>query len=166
MIVTQSCPTLYDLWTVAHQASLSMGSSRQEHWSGLPCLYPRDFPNRGSNPGLLHCRQILYRLSYREASPCDLRQLTNPLCVCFLTCKTGLIVEGELQGCQRINGLFYAECLVLGLTPHKGTMCVSLLLLVVVGMEVSPGITAIAINTTPAIQRWSADRIRQLFGST
>ena len=24
------------------------------------------FPTQGSNPGLLHCRQILYRLSYRE----------------------------------------------------------------------------------------------------
>ena len=27
-------------WTVAHQASLSMGLSRQEDWSGLPCLSP------------------------------------------------------------------------------------------------------------------------------
>ena len=26
------------LWTVACQAHLSMGFSRQEHWSGLPCL--------------------------------------------------------------------------------------------------------------------------------
>ena len=25
------------LWSVAHQASLSMGFSRQEYWSGLPC---------------------------------------------------------------------------------------------------------------------------------
>ena len=33
----QPCPTLYMiLWTVAFQASLSMGFSRQEHWSGLP----------------------------------------------------------------------------------------------------------------------------------
>ena len=30
------------LWTVAHQASLSMGFSRQEYWSGLPCLSPED----------------------------------------------------------------------------------------------------------------------------
>ena len=28
------------LWTVAHQASLSMGFSRQEGWSGLPLLFP------------------------------------------------------------------------------------------------------------------------------
>ena len=30
------------LWTVAHQAPLSMGFSRQEYWSGLPCLSPGD----------------------------------------------------------------------------------------------------------------------------
>ena len=36
------------LWTVAHQASLSMAFSRQEYWSGFPCLssgessWPRD----------------------------------------------------------------------------------------------------------------------------
>ena len=34
--VTQSCPTFCDPWTVAHQALLSMGFSRQEYWSGLP----------------------------------------------------------------------------------------------------------------------------------
>ena len=34
-------------WTAAYQASLSMGFSRQEHWSGLPFPSPGDFPNRG-----------------------------------------------------------------------------------------------------------------------
>ena len=34
--VAQSCPTLCDPWTVAHQAPPSMGFSRQEYWSGLP----------------------------------------------------------------------------------------------------------------------------------
>ena len=33
--VAQSCPTLCDPWTVAHQAPPSMGLSRQEYWSGL-----------------------------------------------------------------------------------------------------------------------------------
>ena len=33
--------------TVAHQASLSMGFSRQEHWSGLPFLSPGDLPDPG-----------------------------------------------------------------------------------------------------------------------
>ena len=36
-----SCVRLFATpWTVAHQAPLSMGFSRQEHWSGLPCPPP------------------------------------------------------------------------------------------------------------------------------
>ena len=38
------------LWSVARQASLSMGFSRQEYWSGLPCHLARDLPN----PGIKH----------------------------------------------------------------------------------------------------------------
>ena len=41
------------LWTVACQASPSMGFSKQEYWSGLPCPFPGDFPDLGSNPGSL-----------------------------------------------------------------------------------------------------------------
>ena len=40
-------------WTVAHQAPLSMGFSRQEYWSGLPCHCPGIFPTQGLNPCLL-----------------------------------------------------------------------------------------------------------------
>ena len=38
------------LWTVAHQAPLSMEFSRQEYWSGLPCPPPEDLPNPGIEP--------------------------------------------------------------------------------------------------------------------
>ena len=38
------------LWTVAHQAPLSMGFSRQECWSGLPFPPPGDLPNPGIEP--------------------------------------------------------------------------------------------------------------------
>ena len=41
------------LWTVAHQASLSMGFSRQEYWSGLPFPSPGDLPNPGVKPASL-----------------------------------------------------------------------------------------------------------------
>ena len=123
-------------WTVAHQAPLSMGFSRQEYWSGQPFLFPGNFPHpgieprspalqadslpseppgklkvyesgsdstqlcltlddpmdytpwnspgqnsgvgslsllqgifptQGSNPGLLHCRKILYQLSHKRS---------------------------------------------------------------------------------------------------
>ena len=37
-------------WTVAHQAPLSMGFSRQEYWSGLPCPPPDDLPDPGMEP--------------------------------------------------------------------------------------------------------------------
>ena len=39
--VAQSCPTLKTPWTVAHQASLSMGFSRQKYWRGVPLPSPR-----------------------------------------------------------------------------------------------------------------------------
>ena len=46
-----SCVQLYTtLWTVACQASLSMGSSRQEYWCGLPCPSRGDLPNLGIEP--------------------------------------------------------------------------------------------------------------------
>ena len=51
--------------TLAHQP-LSMGFSRQECWSGLPFPSPGELPDQGSNPSLLHCRQILYHLSHQE----------------------------------------------------------------------------------------------------
>ena len=38
-------------WTVAYQASLSMGFSRQEYWSGLPFPFPGDLPDAGIEPG-------------------------------------------------------------------------------------------------------------------
>ena len=37
-------------WTIAHQAPLSIGFSRQESWSGLPCPPPGDLPNPGVKP--------------------------------------------------------------------------------------------------------------------
>ena len=37
-------------WTVAHQAPLSMGFSRQENWSGLSCPPPGDLPDPGIEP--------------------------------------------------------------------------------------------------------------------
>ena len=38
-------------WTVAYQAPLFMGFSRQEYWSGLPFPSPGDLPNPGIEPG-------------------------------------------------------------------------------------------------------------------
>ena len=49
-LVTKSCLTLATPWTLTCQAPLSMGFSRQEHWSGLPFPSPGDLPNPGIKP--------------------------------------------------------------------------------------------------------------------
>ena len=38
---------LATLWTVAHQAPMSMGFFKQEYWSRLPCPPPGDLPDLG-----------------------------------------------------------------------------------------------------------------------
>ena len=49
-----SCVQLFaTLWTVACQSSLSIGFSRYEYWSGLPCLPPGDLPDPGTEPSSL-----------------------------------------------------------------------------------------------------------------
>ena len=49
----QLWPTLWDPWTVVYHAPLSMGFSRQEYWSGLPCPPPGDLPDPGVKPASL-----------------------------------------------------------------------------------------------------------------
>ena len=47
-----SCVRLFATpWTVAYQAPLSMGFSRQDYWSGLRFPSPGDLPNPGIKPG-------------------------------------------------------------------------------------------------------------------
>ena len=46
----QSCWLSATPWPVASQAPLSMGLSRQESWSGVPCPPPGDLPNSGIKP--------------------------------------------------------------------------------------------------------------------
>ena len=51
--VRVSCSVVSDSvtpWTVAYQAPLFMGFSRQEYWSGLPFPPPGDLPNPGIEP--------------------------------------------------------------------------------------------------------------------
>ena len=59
----KSCATL---WTVTHQAPLSMGFSRHEYWSGLPFSTPGDLPGQGLNLcllNLLHCQDACLLLA-------------------------------------------------------------------------------------------------------
>ena len=53
MLSCFSCVQLLaTLWTVALQAPLSVGFSRQEYWSGLPCPPPGAFPAQALNAHL------------------------------------------------------------------------------------------------------------------
>ena len=48
--VAKLCPTLCDPMTVACQAPLSMGFSKQEYWSRLPFPFPGDLPDPRTEP--------------------------------------------------------------------------------------------------------------------
>ena len=106
-LVTKSCLTLATPWTIAHQAPLSMGFPRQEYWSGTHTLLQGIFLTQGSNLGLLHCRQILYRLS-RQGSPlqvpADAAQLLQS---CPTLCDP---IDGSPPGAP-IPGIFQARIL-------------------------------------------------------
>ena len=56
------------LWTIAHQASLSMGFSRQGYWNGLPCLPPGDLPDPGIEPVASAWQEDSLSLSHKGSS--------------------------------------------------------------------------------------------------
>ena len=76
--------SLWPPWTSPCDPMGRMEFSRPEYWSGYPFPSPGDLPNQGLNPGLPHCRQILYQLSpqgsprilecfnFKTPSPADL----------------------------------------------------------------------------------------------
>ena len=72
------CPFV-TLWAVAHQAPLSIGFSRQEYWSGLPCPPPGDIPDLGIDPvSYVSCigQWILYHQCHL-GSPANDRKTPN-----------------------------------------------------------------------------------------
>ena len=64
------------LWTVAHQALLSVGFSREEYWSGLPCPPPGILLNPGIKTASLMSHALAGRFftaqATWEAAPCIL----------------------------------------------------------------------------------------------
>ena len=106
-----SVASVMSLWTVACQAPLSMGFSREEHWSGLPCPPPGGLPDPGIEHCLLqlmHCRRVLYRWATREALTNLLYHFKNNYC-CFplrVNRKTGsrlkeMTLSGDLAVMKR-----------------------------------------------------------------
>ena len=103
------------------------GFSRQEYWRGLPCLLQRIFPTQGLNPGLPHCRQILYRLSHHQVI----------LCHPFSSCPQSFPASGSFPmswlftpGGQSIGASASASVLALNIQGSfpSGLTCLSSLL--------------------------------------
>ena len=76
--VAQSCPILCDPMDCSLPGSSIHGIFLGKN-TGVGChlLLQEIFPTQGSNLGLLHCRQTLYRLSYKEIYDCPIIYLPN-----------------------------------------------------------------------------------------
>ena len=72
------------LWTVACQASLSKGFSRQEYWSGLPCPPPRDLPGTEIKPKSLMSLALVDKFLTTSAT------WETPLCTTWVHFPLGL----------------------------------------------------------------------------
>ena len=82
------------LWTVAHQAPVSMGFSRQEYWTGLLFPSPGDLPGDSEGQGSLACCSLWGR---KELDTTE--QLNNPT----TTPRAGMglfICESPLSSCR------------------------------------------------------------------
>ena len=91
-------------WTVAHQAPLSLGFSRQEHWSELPSPSPGDLPNWGLNPRLLHWQGDALLLSHLGLSPQRYSCTDNPQEVPpGKSVQSPLRCQGVLPGCDEME---------------------------------------------------------------
>ena len=78
LCVVQSCPTLFDPVDYNLPGSSAHGDSPGKNARvGCHALPQGIFPTQASNPGLSHCRQILYRLSH-QGSPRILEWVAYP----------------------------------------------------------------------------------------
>ena len=84
-------------WTIQ-----SMEFSRPEYWSGSLSLLQETFPTQWSNPGLAHCRWILYQLSHK-GSPRILEWGAYPFSI-------GSSQPRNQTGVSCIAGKFFTNC--------------------------------------------------------
>ena len=126
------------LWTVAHQALLSMGFLRQEYWSGLSCPLPEDLPNQAlqvdslplSHWGNWFFSHCLSKLSQLLPSTCPfpcftvppLQSLPNSLCFSFCHEKWQREIVSKVFLCFPIflpNFYLTFSCEVQGINVQK-----------------------------------------------
>ena len=76
------------LWAAAHQAPLSMGFSRREYWSGLPCPPSGDLPNSGIEPRFpsLEVNSLLSE-SWGQKAFCSYSQIENEKAETLASCQ-------------------------------------------------------------------------------
>ena len=115
-----SCVRLFaNLWAVACQVPLSMGFSRQEYWSGMPCPPPGDLVNPGIKPTSLMSPALAGGLFTTGATwEAPVMNCTNPYCAasrrgvitsCNYKLELGLgketrIPDGSLSTCYILVG--------------------------------------------------------------
>ena len=93
-------------WTVAHQGPLSMGFLRQEHWSGLPCPPPGDFPHTGLKPASLTSPALAVVFFTTSAT------WESPYCITLLIRASSLSVTSQHKmaaGAPAITCIFDQE---------------------------------------------------------
>ena len=92
--IAQLCPTLFDPMDCSPPGSSVHGDSPGKN-TRVSChaLLEGIFPSQGSNPGLLHCRQILYRLSHQGSLNNSIVKSSN-----LLRLNSSLVDYLELEG--------------------------------------------------------------------
>ena len=136
------------LWTVACQAPLSVGFSRQEYWSGSPCPPPGDLPNVGIKPAFLsssamaggffttiaweaHHVLVLYSFMWSNIIPfyelpCYLYPFVNRhlVCLCHLTFMNNAVYT-HLHAKSFCFILFYFSCVRVEFLSHMVALCLT-----------------------------------------
>ena len=87
---------------------------------GCHCLLQGIFLTQGSNPGLLHCRQILYQLNHK-GSQCENRINSKCVCVCMCVCVSVcvcIILSTSIERERKIQFSSVAQSYSNSLRPH------------------------------------------------
>ena len=124
MLVAQSRLTLFDTVDIAHQVPLSLGFSRKGYWSGQPCPSTGDLPTQGSNPGLLHCRRIVYCLSHQGNPIYSVYYYQIPFFSCWLSSarKYNMKLMWHMLYLTKIKLKYIIQCCNLRVTFFKSLL--------------------------------------------
>ena len=90
-----SCVQLFaTIWTVGHQALLSMKFSKQEYWNGLLCPLPGDLPSPGIEPVSFMSPALAGRFITTSTTWESPYLLLNVICIVRGLCLDSLIIVG------------------------------------------------------------------------